>query len=359
MTLRDLNVYDILQKKRDGKKLSRDEINFVINSYTEGTIPDYQMSAFLMATYLSGMNAKETAYLTEAMLNSGNILTIAPSGVVDKHSTGGVGDKTSFIIAPIAAAAGVKVPMISGRGLGHTGGTLDKLDAIKGIKTNINAKPFVKQIKDIGCVFGGQTTKIAPADRKIYALRDVTATVESIPLITASIMSKKLAEGINGLVLDIKTGNGAFMAKKSQAMELAESLKSTALNFNKDGYIFLTDMSQPLGNAVGHSLELIECVEVLKGKGPKDLVDLSIDLAAAMIHLGGKASSFSAAQKYAKELISSGAALEKFKETISYQGGNPKFLTNYKALPTSQKKTIIKATRSGHISKMDNKKKLD
>ena len=201
--LSDLSVYEILQKKRDGKALDKDEIYFVINGYTDGSIPDYQMASFLMATYLSKMNKKETAYFTEAMLYSGDILSIAPKGVVDKHSTGGVGDKTSFIIAPIAAAAGVMVPMISGRGLGHTGGTLDKLDAIKGINTAINAKPFVKQIKTVGCVFGGQTKKIAPADRKIYALRDVTATVESIPLITASIMSKKLAEGINGLVLDI------------------------------------------------------------------------------------------------------------------------------------------------------------
>ena len=352
----DLNVYEILQKKRDGKALDKDEIYFVINGYTDGSIPDYQMASFLMATYLSKMNKKETAYLTEAMLYSGNTLSIAPKGVVDKHSTGGVGDKTSFIIAPIAAAAGVMVPMISGRGLGHTGGTLDKLDAIKGINTAINAKPFVKQIKDIGCVFGGQTKKIAPADRKIYALRDVTATVESIPLITASIMSKKLAEGINGLVLDIKTGNGAFMAKKSQALELATSLKNTALNFGKDGYVFLTDMSQPLGNAVGHSIELIECIEVLKGKGPEDLREISLELAAAMIHIAGKAKTFKHARELAEDLIETGAALNKFIETIEYQGGNPAFVKNYRLLPTAEKKLHIKADKSGHISSMNNKK---
>ena len=348
-------MYEILQKKRDGKSLGKDEIFFIINGYTNGTIPDYQMSSFLMATFLSNMNKKETAYLTEAMLYSGDILSIAPKGVVDKHSTGGVGDKTSFIIAPIAAAAGVLVPMISGRGLGHTGGTLDKLDAIKGIKTAINAGPFVKQIKKVGCVFGGQTKQIAPADRKIYALRDVTATVESIPLITASIMSKKLAEGINGLVLDIKTGNGAFMAKKSDAVALAESLKNTALNFGKNGYVFLTDMSQPLGNAVGHSIELIECIEVLKGKGPKDLTELSLDLAAAMIHIGGQANSFKKARELAEDLVSSGAALEKFIETIEYQKGDSSFVKNYKLLPTAEKKLVIKAQKSGYISEMKNK----
>jgi pyrimidine-nucleoside phosphorylase len=356
LILSDLNVYEILQKKRDGKSLDKDEITFIINGYTTGTIPDYQMSAFLMATFLSKMNKKETAYLTEAMLYSGETLSIAPKGVVDKHSTGGVGDKTSFIIAPIAAAAGVLVPMISGRGLGHTGGTLDKLDSIKGINTTINSAPFIKQIKEVGCVFGGQTKKIAPADKKIYALRDVTATVESIPLITASIMSKKLAEGINGLVLDIKTGNGAFMAKKSQAIELGESLKNTALNFGKDGYIFLTDMSQPLGNAVGHSIELIECIEVLKGKGPSDLIEICLDLSAAMIHLGGQAKSFEQARELAKDLVQSGAALNKFIETIEYQGGDSSFVTNYKLLPTAEKKLTIKASKSGYISEMNNKK---
>ncbi len=352
----DLNVYEILQKKRDGKSLTKDEIHFMIGGYTTGSIPDYQMSAFLMATYMSEMNKKETAYLTEAMLYSGDTLSIAPKGVVDKHSTGGVGDKTSFIIAPIAAAAGVSVPMISGRSLGHTGGTLDKLDAIKGISTSINSESFIRQIKEVGCVFGGQTKKIAPADKKIYALRDVTATIESIPLITASIMSKKLAEGINGLVLDIKTGNGAFMSKKSQALQLAESLKSTALNFDKNGYIFLTDMSQPLGNAVGHSIEIIECVEVLKGRGPKDLVEISLDLSAAMIHLAGQAKSFKQARELAQELITSGAALSKFKETVEYQGGNSSFLKNYKLLPTAQKKLNIKASKSGFIASMNNKK---
>lgn len=353
--MNDLNVYEILQKKRDGKSLEKDEILFIINGYTNGTIPDYQMSAFLMATFLSDMNKKEIAYLTEAMLYSGETLSVAPKGVVDKHSTGGVGDKTSFIIAPIAAAAGVLVPMISGRGLGHTGGTLDKLDAIEGIKTAINSDKFIKQLKTVGCVFGGQTKKIAPADRKIYALRDVTATVESIPLITASIMSKKLAEGINGLVLDIKTGNGAFMANKSQAIALAESLQNTALNFGKNGYVFLTDMSQPLGNAVGHSIELIECVEVLKGRGPKDLTELSLELAAAMIHIGGQATSFKKARLLAEELVSSGAALEKFIEIIEYQNGNASFVKNYKLLPTAEKKLTIKAPKSGYISEMKNK----
>ena len=260
--LQAITFAQAISKKRDGKELTREEINFLVSGFTNDTIPDYQMSSLSMAIYTKGMSKQETAWLTEAMLFSGETLAHKSDKVVDKHSTGGIGDKTSFVIAPIAAAAGVDVPMIAGRGLGHTGGTIDKLDAIKGMTTKIPPKKFKRQLEDIGVVLAGQSEIIAPADKKVYALRDVTGTIESIPLITASIMSKKLAEGINGIVFDVKTGSGAFMSKKSDAKALAKSLKDTSLAFGKDVYTMITDMSQPLGDKVGHSLELIESVEV-------------------------------------------------------------------------------------------------
>ena len=345
-----------ISKKREGQELSKEEINYIISGYTNGSIPDYQMSSMLMAIYSKGMTKKETAWLTEAMLYSGETLTHKSEKVVDKHSTGGVGDKTSFIIAPIAAAAGVDVPMIAGRGLGHTGGTIDKLDAIKGMTTKIPPKKFIKQLEEIGVVLAGQSEKIAPADKKVYALRDVTGTIESIPLITASIMSKKLAEGINGIVFDVKTGSGAFMAKKSDAKALAKSLKDTGLAFNKNVYTMITDMSQPLGDKVGHSLELIESVEVLKGKGPKDLIEISIELAGAMIHLGGKAKSLDEGKRIAKKVIKNGTALKKFSEVIKKQGGDPSFISDFKKLPTAKYTHTITSPKDGYISKIEGKK---
>ena len=353
--MKRLSPYQVIQKKRDGKELSEAEIKDFIMSYTDGEIPDYQMSALLMAIYLKGMTKKETAFLTKTMLNSGVVLNVPANNVIDKHSTGGVGDKASFILAPIVAAAGVRVPMISGRGLGHTGGTLDKLDVIKNINTAVKAETFTKQLMDIGLVFGGQTKQIAPADRKIYALRDVTGTIESVPLITASIMSKKLAEGVNGLVFDVKTGSGAFMSTKKDAKKLATSLKNTSLEFNKDVYTFITDMSQPLGNTVGHSIEVIECLEVLKGKGPKDLTEISLELSAAMIHLGGGAKSFTQAKTLAKKMIKSGKALEKFREAVVYQGGDPSFIDDYETLPKSKHVHHVLSPESGYIKSMDSK----
>ena len=354
--LQAITFAQAISKKRDGKELTREEINFLVSGFTNDTIPDYQMSSLLMAIYTKGMTKKETAYLTEAMLFSGETLTHNSDKVVDKHSTGGIGDKTSFIIAPIAAAAGVDVPMIAGRGLGHTGGTIDKLDAIKGMTTKIPPKKFKKQLEDIGVVLAGQSEIIAPADKKVYALRDVTGTIESIPLITASIMSKKLAEGINGIVFDVKTGSGAFMSKKSDAKALAKSLKDTGLAFGKDVYTMITDMSQPLGDKVGHSLELIESVEVLKGKGPKDLIEISIELAGAMIHLGGAAKNLAEGKKLAKKVIKNGSALKKFEQVIKAQGGDASFVKNYKKLPTAKYTHTITSPKVGYITKIEGKK---
>lgn len=283
------SAYSIIQKKRDKERLTKEEINWFIEGLTSGSIADYQMSALLMAIYLNGMSIEETAFLTDAMLYSGKVLDFPEQYYIDKHSTGGVGDKASFILAPIAAACGVKVPMIAGRGLGHTGGTVDKIESIKGFKTDISLLEFERLLKERGLVLIGQTKDIAPADKIIYALRDVTATVESIPLITASIMSKKLAEGAKGIVMDIKTGNGAFMSKLSDAKKLAESIRKTGLRFNKNMMTMITDMNEPLGFAVGNSLEIIESIETLKGKGPKDLTDLSVALAGGMVYLAGLA----------------------------------------------------------------------
>ncbi len=308
-----MNIVELIKKKRDGKSFTSDEISFLINQFTKGKIPDYQFSALLMAILLKGMNDSETAALTNSMLNSGKIIDLSSlkGKKVDKHSTGGVGDKTSLIIAPIVASAGIYVPMISGRGLGHTGGTLDKLESIPGFRTDLSLSESMKVLKKCGAVLIGQTKEIAPADKMIYALRDVTATVESIPLITASIMSKKLAEGIDGLVLDIKTGNGAFMKSNRDSMQLANSLISTAKSFDKKVIAFITDMNQPLGNYIGNWLEVYESIQVLKGMIKNDLYDLSIKLAGAMIFLGKKAKSLQAGEQIAKEKIENGEAFQK------------------------------------------------
>ena len=270
----NFSMYEIIDKKKRGKKLSKEEIDWVVQGLMKKKIADYQMTAFLMAIFLKGMTTEETAYLTDAMLYSGKVLSFEGQNVVDKHSTGGIGDKASFILAPIAAACGVKVPMIAGRGLGFTGGTVDKIESVKGFKTNLSLEEFQKRLNKKGIVLIGQTKEIAPADGLIYALRDVTATIDSIPLITASIMSKKLAEGANGIVMDIKSGSGAFMGSISDARKLAKSIIGTAKRFDKKSVALITNMDQPLGNAVGNSLEMIESVEVLKGNGPKDITEI-------------------------------------------------------------------------------------
>lgn len=347
------SAYNIIQKKRDKEKLTKDEISWFIDGLTKGSIPDYQMSALLMAIYLNGLDKDETAALTDAMLYSGKVLNFPEQIYIDKHSTGGVGDKTSFILAPIAAACGVKVPMIAGRGLGHTGGTVDKIESISGFKTEIPLDKFVSLLHERGLVMIGQTSEIAPADKLIYALRDVTATIESIPLITASIMSKKLAEGAQGIVMDIKTGNGAFMAKLSDAKKLAESIRQTGLRFNKNMMTMITDMSEPLGNAVGNSLEIIESIETLKSRGPKDITEISLALAGGMIYLAGLAKSHKEGIRLANEALDSGAALEKFREFIRDQGGDERVIDDYTLLPQTKSTYLVLATKNGFVTKMD------
>jgi pyrimidine-nucleoside phosphorylase len=354
MTTNNFQVYPLIDKKKRGGKLSEKEIKWFIQSYTDSKIPDYQMSAMLMAMFLKGMDAEETAYLTDAMLMSGKQLKFPGKNVIDKHSTGGIGDKASFILAPIASAAGVKVPMIAGRGLGHTGGTVDKIEAIKGFNTALNLEVFSEKLNKEGLVLIGQTPEIAPADRLIYALRDVTATIDSIPLITASIMSKKLAEGANGIVFDIKTGTGAFMRTTNQARDLAKSLLNTSKRFKKKAVVLITDMNQPLGSTVGHSHEIIESIETLKGQGPKDLTDLSIALAAHMIHIAGVEKTFPKAHKKACEMVTSGKALEEFRKLLRSQNGDARVVDDYSLLPQAPVKTEMLAQKSGHIKMFQN-----
>src|SRR5437588_8010909 len=305
-----MRAVDLIRKKRDSGEHSRDEIDFLVAGYTRGDIPDYQMAAWLMAVWLRGMSRSELASLTEAMLYSGEVLNFSnlPGKKVDKHSTGGVGDKTSLILAPIVAAGGLVVPMISGRGLGHTGGTLDKLEAIPGFNVNLSSAQMRKVLAQCGACMIGQTESIVPADKKMYELRDVTGTVESPALICASIMSKKLAEDIDALVLDVKIGSGAFMKQEPDAVHLAELMVETGERMDKKVVALITDMDQPLGLAIGNALEVIECVEVLRGGGPHDLVDLSLELSAWMFYLGERTETVAEGRKLAAELIASGKA---------------------------------------------------
>lgn len=347
-----MRVVDLIRKKRDGGELSHEEIAFLVNGYTQGHIADYQMSAFLMAVFFRGMSAAETVTLTQQMIHSGVIVDLSelPGRKVDKHSTGGVGDKTSLILAPLAAAAGVWVPMVSGRGLGHTGGTLDKLESIPGFRVGLTLDEYKRVLKTTGLVLIGATKEIAPADKKIYALRDVTATVESIPLITASILSKKVAEGIDGLVMDVKFGNGAFMKSFEQARQLAQSLASVGRGLGLDIRVLLTDMNQPLGQAVGNALEVIECIEVLKGRGPADVKYLSVELAAHMVLLGQKASSLDEARSLIEQHINTGAGLERLRAVIAAQGGDPLIVDDYARMPQAAHRTEVVAPVDGFVA---------
>src|ERR1700685_2547252 len=319
-----MRVVDLIRKKRDAAELSREEIEFLIAGVTRGHIPDYQIAAWLMAVVWRGMSSAELAALTEAMLHSGVVLDWPdlPAAKVDKHSTGGVGDKTSLVIAPVVAAAGLYVPMISGRGLGHTGGTLDKLESIPGFNVNLSLADFERVLQECRCGLIGQTPQIAPADKKLYALRDVTATVESPYLICASIMSKKMAEGIDALVLDVKTGDGAFMKEEKDAVYLAELMVETDTRMGKNVVALITDMSQPLGRKIGNSLEVEECVEVLHGGGPQDLIDLCIELSAWMLLLGSRSATLAEGRTLAAEMISSGRARDTFRQIVRLQGGD-------------------------------------
>ena len=345
---------DLIRKKRDGAELSEGEIGWLIDAYTRGDIPDYQVSAWLMAVVLRGMTRPETAVLTDAMLHSGEVLDLSslPAKKVDKHSTGGVGDKTSLVLAPLAAAAGITVPMISGRGLGHTGGTLDKLEAIPGFNVHLAVAEFHRVLETCGCAMIGQTAEIAPADRKLYALRDVTGTVESPYLICASIMSKKLAEGIDGLVLDVKTGSGAFMKNEKDAGFLAELMVETGERMGKQVVALITDMDQPLGNMIGNSLEVIEAVDVLHGSGPEDLRELCLELAGWMLHLGGVAETVTEAKQQGAQLISSGKAWEKFRQMVALQRGDSKAIDDVRRLPRAWQTREVSAVTSGYLVAM-------
>jgi pyrimidine-nucleoside phosphorylase len=350
-----MNVPELIRKKREGKSLSIKEIDFLITNFIREKIPDYQIAAFLMAAFIKGLDKWETSALTSAMLFSGEILDLSsiPGIKVDKHSTGGVGDKTSLILAPIVAATGIKVPMISGRSLGHTGGTLDKLEAIPGYRTDLNLDEYKSVLEKCGAVLIGQTKEIAPADKMIYALRDVTATVESIPLITASIMSKKLAEGIDGLVLDVKTGSGAFMRKMKDAKELAQSLINTAISFNKKVIGFITDMNQPLGNYIGNWMEVYESIKVLQGEKVNDLLEVTLNLSGAMIHIGGKAKSIKEGIEISQEMIANGKAFKKFVELVRLQGGDISLLKNPEKYPKSKINEKIFADKNGYVESID------
>lgn len=350
-----MRTVDIIARKRDGRELTRGEIAFIIRGYTDGEIADYQMAALLMAIYLRGMTNDETVALTQAMLHSGEIVDLSdlPGRSVDKHSTGGVGDKTSLVIAPVVAAAGVLVPMISGRALAHSGGTLDKLESIPGFRTDLTLAEFRKTLKETGAALIGQTAEIAPADKKLYALRDVTATVACRPLMAASIMSKKLAEGAMALVFDVKTGSGAFLKAEEEAADLARLMITIARGMNKQCVVMITDMHQPLGRAVGNSLELIEAFETLKGRGPDDFNTLCRELVAAMLLLGNAAPDAGRGREMYDEMIASGAAVQKMSDIIRAQNGDPRVLDDYELLPRAPKEHAVRAAEPGFVQSID------
>jgi pyrimidine-nucleoside phosphorylase len=350
-----MRAVDLIRTKRDGGTLSRDEVENFVLGVTDGSWPDYQISALLMAIVLRGMNDEETAWLTEAMARSGTRLDLSriPGRKIDKHSTGGVGDKTSLILAPLAAACGVIVPMMSGRGLGHTGGTLDKLEAIPGFRVDFSPSEVLAALEATGLVIVGQTRDIAPADRRLYRLRDVTATVESIPLITASIMSKKLAEGIDGLVLDVKVGRGAFMKTEGDARTLALAMVSAGRLARVDTEALLTRMDAPLGRAVGNALEVVEAIETLKGQGPRDLTELSVIFATRMVWLSGRASSAEDGERRVREALATGSGLDRFARMVEQQGGDPRVVEDPSRLELAPGRAFVKASRSGYLTGLD------
>jgi pyrimidine-nucleoside phosphorylase len=354
-----LRPQDVIRRKRDGERLSREEIELFVGGVVRGEWTDYQASALLMAIFLNGMDETETEVLTQAMLHSGEILDLSemPCPEADKHSTGGVGDKTSLVIAPLAAASGLCVPMISGRGLGHTGGTLDKLESIPGYRVNLSLKEFRSVLMRVGFAMMGQTAEIAPADKKLYALRDATSTVEAIPLIVASIMSKKLAAGLGALVLDVKTGSGAFMRDESRARELARALVATGNSCGVRTEALLTDMSQPLGRGVGHAIEVRECIDILRGETNERALpveELSLELAARMVALSNVEPTLDAARKKVRSALESGAALERFRQNVEAQGGDPRVCDDAaKLLPLTPHEVKVESTRTGFIAHID------
>lgn len=349
-----MRMYDLIIKKRNGESLSREEINFMIAEYTAGNIPDYQMSAMMMAIYFRKMTPEETADLTMAMAKSGDILNLSDiEGVkVDKHSTGGVGDKTSIALAPMVAACGVKIAKMSGRGLGHTGGTIDKLESFSGFSTSITSEHFRKQVNRIGISIMGQTLDIAPADKKLYALRDVTATVDNMSLIASSIMSKKLASGADAIVLDVKTGSGAFMKNEEDAKALAKEMVSLGKHAGKKTIAVVSDMDQPLGKAIGNALEVKEAIETLQGKGPEDFVELCMTLGTQMLIAGGRVENAKQAEEMLKGVIADGSALDKLAEFVKAQGGDAAAVYDTSLLPQASIVEEILSEKEGYIEKI-------
>ncbi len=349
-----MRAVDIIRKKRDGGALDHREIGWMVGGIASGEVADYQWSALLMAILWRGMDDAETAALTDAMMHSGSVVDLStmPGVKIDKHSTGGVGDKTSLILAPIAAALDVSVPMVSGRGLGHTGGTLDKLESIPGFRVDLDLKRYQQVLNECGLVLIGQTAEIAPADKRLYALRDATATVESIPLIAASIMSKKLAEGIDGLVLDVKTGNGAFMQQLEDSRRLARTMCAIGRGLGKRMRALITRMDQPLGRAVGNAVEVAESVACLRGEGPNDLVNLSVELAAEMVVMAERAGSLDEAGALCRRVIADGSALDRFRRVVAAQGGDPRTLDEPERLPQPRARRDVAAPRSGVVESL-------
>ncbi len=352
-----MHALDIIVKKRNGEKLTRKEIDFFVQGVTRDEIADYQAAAFLMAVYFRGMDDDETLWLTQSMLHSGDVVDLSciPGIKTDKHSTGGVGDKTTLIIGPIVAACGVPVAKMSGRGLGHTGGTIDKLEAIPGFRTNLTAQEFTENVREIGLAVAGQTGNLAPADKKFYALRDVTGTIENVSLIAASIMSKKLACGTDAIVLDVKTGSGAFMKTVEQAKALAGKMVEIGRGAGKRVTALITEMDRPLGLAIGNALEVMEAIEVLKGRGPEDLKEVSIELAANMLTLGGKGD-LERCRKLALQAVSNGSAFNKFTQMIQRQGGDPAVAEDPSRLPRAPIQAEWRAEKAGYIQSMQAEK---
>ncbi|QTL98487.1 pyrimidine-nucleoside phosphorylase [Iocasia frigidifontis] len=350
-----MRPYDIIYKKREGQKLSPEEIRYLINEYTAGKIPDYQVSAWAMAVFFQGMDAEETADLTMAMAESGDILDLSEiEGIkVDKHSTGGVGDTTTLVLAPLVASAGVPVAKLSGRGLGHTGGTIDKLESIPGFKTSLSREEFINNVNNVGVAVAGQTANLTPADKKLYGLRDVTATIESIPLIASSIMSKKIAGGADGIVLDVKVGNGAFMKGIDEAHSLGKAMVAIGHEVGRETIAVLTNMDQPLGQAVGNSLELKEAIQTLRGKGPNDLRELSLILGANMLTIAKGVDNFNEGYSLLSENLSSGKALCQFKKFIGRQGADPAVVDDLELLPEAENVIEIKSRSDGFISSIN------
>ncbi|MCT4507176.1 MAG: pyrimidine-nucleoside phosphorylase [Tepidibacter sp.] len=350
-----MRMYDIIKRKRDGVELTKEEINFFVDGYSKSEIPDYQASAFIMAVFLQKMTKQETVYLTDAMMRSGDVIDLSKiDGIkVDKHSTGGVGDKTTITLAPLVASCGAPVAKMSGRGLGHTGGTLDKLEAVPGLSIEMGQDKFTDNVNSHKIAVCGQTATIVPADKKLYALRDVTATVDNISLIASSIMSKKLASGSDAIVLDVKTGSGAFMKELDDSFDLAKEMVDIGNGMNRETIGVITDMDQPLGFAVGNALEVIEAIETLKGNGPQDFTELCLNLGSYMLMLSKITKTYEEGRKMLEESIASGKALDKLREFIEIQGGNKDVVDNYDLLPGATNKIEIKSTQKGYVSKIE------